>query len=68
MFGQFKILLVLHDSISNTKHCPTEPICNTPHQYSDELRTLVAECIRVDPDKRPDAKHVHETAKDMFKE
>ena len=37
-------------------------------QYSDELRTLVAECIRVDPDKRPDAKHVHETAKDMFKE
>ena len=37
-------------------------------QYSDELRTLVGECIRVDPDKRPDAKHVHETAKDMFKE
>ena len=28
----------------------------------------MGECIRVDPDKRPDAKHVHETAKDMFKE
>ena len=35
-------------------------------RYSGELRQLVAECINSDPDKRPDAVHVHKVARKMF--
>ncbi|TRY63401.1 hypothetical protein TCAL_03554 [Tigriopus californicus] len=35
-------------------------------QYSEELRSLVAECINPYPEKRPDAVHVHKISRTMF--
>ncbi len=50
--------------------CKKIETCDYPplpsDQYSSELRQLVTECIHADPDRRPDAAHVHKVARKMY--
>lgn len=55
----------LYTLCKKIEKCDYPPIPS--HDYSEELRNLVADCINPDPGKRPDIVYVHHTSLEMHK-